>query len=423
MSVFALVDCNSFYASCEQAFNPALWGKPVVVLSNNDGNIIARSKEAKALGVGMGEPFFMERKKIEEYGVHVFSSNYALYGDMSNRVRKVFARFTPRIEFYSIDECFLDLSGFDPATLTDYCRTLKKTVERATRIPVCVGVGPTKSLAKIANKVAKKSAKAGGVVNLSNSPFTDKALESVPVGDIWGVGGQYEKFFLGMGVKTALGFKNTPTPIIQKRMGVVGVRIQLEFNGIPCITFEDVPPPKKMIGSSKGFGVPVTEKDELKEALTAYITRTAEKVREQKKAVASILVWVATDPFREDKPQYENSKTYTFPEATDYTPYLVAVGNRAMDLLYKPGFEYKRVGVLYPELTNAGEIQQNLYWRANIPKQKALMTALDGLNHKLGRGKIRMATEGFGHRWTTKFEFKSKGFSYDWNELPMVRVC
>ena len=383
----ALVDCNSFYASCEQAFDPRLWNKPVVVLSNNDGNIVARSKEAKALGIGMGGPFFMEKQKIREYGIHVFSSNYALYGDMSNRVRRVLQRFSPRIEFYSIDECFMDLSGLDPQGLTAACRRLKTTVERATRIPVSVGVAETKSLAKIANKVAKKSRKAQGVVNLLASPFTDRALQSVPVGDIWGVGSRYEEFFLGIGVKTALDFKNCPPPVIRGRMGVVGARIQMEFNRVPCLPLEDVPPPKKMIGSSKGFGVPVTGKDELKEALTCYVTRTAEKVRQQNQAVAAMLVWVATDPFREGEPQYENSATYTLPEPTRYTPHLVAVGNRALDLLYRPGFNYKRVGILYTELADADAIQQNLFGRVNAPKQRALMEALDRVNGRMGRGK------------------------------------
>ncbi len=394
MTLFALVDCNSFYASCEQAFNPKAWGKPVVVLSNNDGNIVARSREAKALGIGMGAPFFQERRRIEENGVFVYSSNYALYGDMSNRLRKVLSRFTPRIEIYSIDECFLDLSGFDPASLTAYCRGIKETVENHTGIPVSIGVGETKSLAKIANKVAKKSA---GVVNLAGSPDVDQALESVPIGDVWGVGWAYEEFFKGLGIENVLGFKRAPSHLIRKKMGVVGMRILMELNGISCLPLEQVPPPKKMIGSSKGFSFLVESKDLLKEAMTAYVTRTAEKARRQNQAVAAMLVWISTDPFWEQDLQYENSTSYTLPEPTQYTPRLVMIGSRAIDLLYRPGFKYKRIGVLYTELIPVDEIQQNLFWRANVPRQNALMRAVDFINEKMGWGTIRAATEGFEH--------------------------
>ena len=228
----ALVDCNSFYASCEQLFNPRAFGRPVVVLSNNDGNVVARSKEAKALGIEMGVPVFQIRQALDEKGVFVFSSNYALYADMSDRVKGVLREFTPELEAYSIDECFLNLSGFGPKDLDAYCREIKETVEQWTGIPVSIGVGETKSLAKIANKIAKKSLKAGGVLNLVGSPYIDQALDRVPIGDVWGVGWAYEAFFKANGITTALGFKKAPQPFIRQKMGVVGVRILKELNGL-----------------------------------------------------------------------------------------------------------------------------------------------------------------------------------------------
>lgn len=307
MGAIALVDCNSFYASCEQLFNPRAWGKPTVVLSNNDGNIVARSREAKALGIEMGVPVFQVRKQLEEMGVFVFSSNYALYADMSDRVKGVLGEFSPEVESYSIDECFLSLSGLQAKGLDTYCREIKATVEQWTGIPVSVGVGETKSLAKIANKIAKKSPKAGGVLNLAGSPYIDQALDRVPIGDVWGVGGAYESFFRENGITTALGFKKAPRPFIRQRMGVVGVRILKELNGISCLPLELVPPPKKMIGSSKGFGILTESKEDLKEAVTAYITRTAEKARQENQAVRVMSVWVSTDPFRND-PQYSDAK-------------------------------------------------------------------------------------------------------------------
>jgi DNA polymerase V len=422
MTLIALIDCNSFYASCEQAFHPRAYGKPVVVLSNNDGNIVARSREAKALGIGMGAPFFQQRRLIEAKGGFVFSSNYALYGDMARRVRQVLYGFTPRVEIYSIDECFLDLTGLGPREATALGRLMKERVETLTGIPVSVGLGETKTLAKAANKLAKKWAGAGGVVNLAGSPGVDEALDQVPIGDVWGVGWAYEEFFKGMGVTTALGFKRAPPHLVRKRMGVVGRRILMELNGVPCLPLELVPPPKKMIGSSKGFGFLVEDKRYLKEAMAFFITRTAEKAREQKQAVAAMLMWLATDPYKEGEPQYENSTTYILPEPTNYTPHLVRIGDRGMDQLYRPGFKYKRVGVLYTELVPESAVQQNLFWRANIPKQRALMEAVDRVNERMGRGTLRLAAEGFGHVWGTRFAFRSPRYTTRWEELPIARV-
>jgi DNA polymerase V len=422
MGAVALVDCNSFYASCEQLFNPRAWGRPVVVLSNNDGNIVARSKEAKELGIEMGIPVYQIRKQLEKMGVFVFSSNYTLYADMSDRVKSVLKEFSPEVEAYSIDECFLNLSGFQSKDLDTYCREIKTTVEQWTGIPVSIGAGETKSLAKIANKIAKKSPKAGGVLNLVGSPYIDQALDRVPIGDVWGVGGAYEAFFRENGITTALGYKKAPQAFIRQRMGVIGVRILKELNGTSCLPLELVPPKKKMIGSNKGFGILTESKEDLKEAITAYVTRTAEKARQENQAVKIMSVWVSTDPFRND-PQYSESIIVELPVATNYTPTLVMLASKAIERLYKKGYRYKRVGVLFQELVPADQVQQNLFWSNDAIGEKALMTVVDQINGQWGAGTIRLAQEGFSHHWGTKFQFKSPCYTTRWNELPIARAC
>ena len=437
MGAVALVDCNNFYASCERVFNPRLYGRPVVVLSNNDGNVVARSQEAKALGIEMGVPVFQVRKLIGEKGVFVLSSNYTLYADMSDRVRAALREFTPELEAYSIDECFLNLSGFEPRGLDTYCREIKAAVEQWTGIPVSIGVGETKSLAKIANKIAKKSQKAGGVLNLAASPYVDEALRRVPIGDVWGVGWAYESFFRANGITTALGFKKAPQAFIRQRMGVVGVRILKELNGIPCLPLELVPPPKKMIGTSKGFGILTESKEDLKEAVCAYVTRAAEKARQGNQAVKVMSVWVSTDPFRND-PQYCDSVTVELPVATNTTPTLAKLATQAVDRLYKKGYRYKRVGVLFQgdrflhrsrlvgvlfqELVPADGVQQHLFWSPDAAGEKALMTVVDQINGRMGAGTVRFAQEGFSHHWGTRFEYKSPCYTTRWNELPIARA-
>jgi len=422
MKAFALIDCNNFYVSCERVFNPRLHRKPVIVLSNNDGNVISRSQEAKDIGVEMGAPFYQIKKLIEEKGIFVFSSNYELYADMSDRVRGVLKGFVPEIEYYSIDECFFSLSGFESKNLDTYCREIKARVEQWTGIPVSIGVGETKSLAKCANKISKKSSKTLGVLNLVGSPFVDKALEQVKIGDVWGVGRAYEIFFKENGITTALGFKKAPEPFVKEKMGIVGVRILKELNGISCLPLEMVPPAKKQIGSNKGFGLLTESLIDLKEAITAYVTRCAEKTRQEKQAVKTMSVWVSTDPFRND-PQYSESITIEFPVATNYTPVLVKLACKGIDRLFKKGYRYKRVGVNFQELVSADQIQQNLFWSSNTVEEKALMTVVDQINGQCGAGTVRLAGEGFKHSWGTRFQYKSACYTTRWNELPIVRAC
>jgi DNA polymerase V len=357
----ALVDCNNFYVSCERIFRPRLEGRPVVVLSNNDGNVVARSNEAKALGIEMGAPVHLMKDLIKTHGVFVLSSNYTLYGDMSERVKEVLGKFTNEVEPYSIDECFLNLSGFEPGRLDSYGREIKETVERWTGIPVTVGIALTKCLAKIANKIAKKSLRAAGVLNLVGSPYMDQALARVDVGDVWGVGQAYETLLKESGILTALDLKHAPEHWIRSHMTIVGHRIVKELNGESCIPLTLIPPPKKMIGTAKGFGILIEDLQSLQEAVATYTARAAAKVRAQSQAVKTMTVWVATNHYNHD-PQYSNAVSVELPVATDHTPTLAKLASQAVERLYKKGNRYKRVGVLFPQLVQVDQIQQNLFW-------------------------------------------------------------
>jgi DNA polymerase V len=417
----ALVDCNNFYVSCERVFNPRLAGRPVVVLSNNDGNVVSRSNEAKEIGIGMGVPAFQLRDLLKRREVDVFSSNYTLYADMSSRVREVLSLFCDRVEMYSIDECFLGVEMSDTEAVTLWGRKLKAEVERWTGIPVTVGVGDTKSLAKIANKVAKKSSRTKGVLNLAGSPHVDRALEKVPVGDVWGVGPSYERLLEENGIRTALDLKHAPEAWVRSKMTVVGHRIVRELNGIPCIALETIPPPKKNMGTSRGFGVPVESLVELQEAAASYTARVAQKIRLEGQAVTTLLVWLATDPFK-NGPQYQNAVSVELPVATDHSPLLVDFAKRAVAELYKPGYQYKRVGVLFQGLVPVDQVQANLFWSEPVAEHQKLMRALDQVNGHMGAGTLRLAAEGGAHRWSTRFGRLSPRSTTRWGELPVARA-
>jgi DNA polymerase V len=420
LKAIALVDCNNFYVSCQRVFEPKLSGRPVVVLSNNDGNVIARSNEAKAF-VEMGSPLFKIKDLIKEHGIHVFSSNYALYGDMSARVKEVLARFSPKAENYSIDESFLDLSGFEHKDLDSYGREIKETVEQWTGIPVSVGIGETKSLAKISNKIAKRSAKASGVLNLVGSPYLDKALSQVDVGDVWGIGEAYETLLKQSGMPTALDLKHAPEHWVKTKLTVVGQRIVRELNGEQCIPLELIPPDKKMIGSAKGFGVLIEDMETMQEAIANFTTRSAEKVRAQKMAVKTMTVWVSTDTFR-NEPQYQNAVDIELPVATDHTPTLVRFARAAISKIYKKSYRYKRVGILFNELIPADQVQGNLFWETPRNDDKVLMRVVDQLNGQFGRGTIRFLAQGVSDHWKTKFQFKSPSYTTRWSDIPIARV-
>ena len=330
--VFALADCNNFYVSCERVFCPALEGRPVVVLSNNDGCIIARSDEAKALGCAMGDPYHLNKEKLTRHGVAVFSSNYALYGDMSRRVMDTLGTFTPELELYSIDEAFLNLAGFERRGLTDYARLIRATVKRDTGIPVSIGIGPTKTLAKIANHLAKAQPETGGVYEISEADM-DAALAGIDVGEVWGVGPRWATWLEAQGIATALDLKRADPKAIRRKMTVVGERLVDELNGRPCLPLELVEPPRQGLTVSRSFGQTLTALQPIKEALVQFTGRAAEKLRRQGFMAGQLLVFVTTNRFSATQPFYANSATVRLPYPTDFTPDLVEAAVQLLERL------------------------------------------------------------------------------------------
>jgi len=421
-SVLALVDCNNFYVSCERVFNPKLKGRPVVVLSNNDGCVVARSEEAKAFGIPMGAPAFMYEGLFKMHKVETYSSNYTLYADMSRRVMATLAQFTPEIEFYSIDEAFLDLSGFTYMNLTEYAKKIKETVRRVTGIPISIGIGPTKTLAKLANRLAKKNAMCGGVFDITNHPRLDDFLSSVKVEDVWGVGAQYTKLLNRNWISTALDLKNANETWVKKHMTVVGLRTVLELRGIPCIELEDLNEPNKQIIRSRSFGRPVQNLQELKEAITLHTTRAAEKLREQKSVAFHISAFIETNRFKTEEAQYSNSAGCYLPEPTAYTPLLIKYALQCLERIYREGFKFIRAGVVLIDIVPEDQIQLNLFVPSRpLKKDKSTMKAVDRINVKWGSNTIKYASSGLEQSWRMKRAKLSPRYTTNWDEMLEVK--
>jgi DNA polymerase V len=420
-NIFALVDCNSFYCSCERVFQPSLNSKPIVVLSNNDGCIVARTDEAKSLGIKMGEPYFKVKNLLTQKNVKVFSSNYALYGDMSRRVMKTLSEFTPEMEVYSIDEAFLSLNGFKKETLFNYGLEIKKTVYQNTGIPVSIGIGPTKVLAKIANHYAKKNkVSTRGVVNLFDMETSDQILKQVPVADIWGIGRQSAKKLETIKIKTAFDLKNANERMIQKILTITGRRIVEELRGISCISLELDQTDKKQIVSSRSFGKQVFKIEELREAVANHITTATEKLRKQKCITNSLLVFVQTNPFK-NVPQYYNSATMDLLSGTSATNKLIKYAFNCLDSIYKDGFEYKKVGVILLDIQKKSSSQLDLFSSHDGSSDDQLMEALDKVNAIQGKGTLKFAACGIDQFWKMLSEMKSPNYSTRWIDLLKVK--
>ena len=414
--IFALVDCNNFYASCERVFSPKLEDKPVVVLSNNDGCIVARSNEAKALGIGMGVPAFEVEDIIRKNGVEVFSSNYALYADMSSRVMETLLTLAPDIEVYSIDEAFLNLAGFN-CSLTDYGRKIRRIIKQWTGMPVTVGIAGTKTLAKIANRVAKKSARANGVLDLTDYSRLDTVLTGTPVEKVWTVGIKTALKLKSAGIKTALALRDADISWVRQKFGVVGIRTVYELRGISCYPLEQNPPVKKSITVSRMFGRPVESIEELKEAIASYASRAGEKLREHSLAAGVMTVYVTTSRFI--KRRYFNSHTFEFAIATNDTMELIRAALLCMDRLYRRGFSYKKVGIIFNTLMPEKWIQRNLFDSIDREKSQRLMKAIDAVNARLDCP-LQWAAEGLSQPWKVKFNKRSRRYTTRWEELPEV---
>jgi len=416
--LFALVDCNNFYASCERVFRPALKGKPVVVLSNNDGCVIARSEEAKALGIRMGHPLFECRPIIRKHGVTVFSSNFSLYGDLSRRVMEMLAMFTPDMEIYSIDEAFLDLTGVtdNPAA---YGRMVRNTVKRWTDIPVSIGLAPSKTLAKVAAKVAKKNPEHGGVFDIAGRE--EEVLAQFEVGDIWGIGWQYAKLLRRRGILTALDLVNAPDAWIRKHMTVAGMRTVMELRGTSCIALDEAEKPRKSILCSRSFGRRVSRIEELREAVAAYASRVAEKLREQNSAASCIQIFIIEFPFNDGHPRTHICST-ELPVATAYTSELIRYAKAMLERIYRPHCEYRKAGVMLSGICQRGQVQTNLFFESREgEKELALMRAVDEVNRRWGRGTLIHAASGFSRPWWMRQAHRSPRFTTSWSELPRIK--
>lgn len=417
--LIGLCDCNAFYASCEIALNPKLQHKPVAIASNNDGVVVTANAAAKTLGFCMGAPLFKMQELIQQHDVHIFSSNYALYGDLSQRVMTILEQFTPEQEIYSIDECFIHIPEF--AEATEYSLKMQNTVKKWTGIPVSIGIASSKTLSKIANHVAKKHKQYGGVFDLSSAINAEGILATFPVKDVWGIGRQYNKWLLSQGIETAKDLRDANEGMIRKKMGVVGVRMIYELRGISCLPLELIAQPKKETCVSRSFGKPITELVDLQEAVAAYASRAAEKLRGQGQVAEAMIVFARTSPFKSE--YFRQSVTVTFSIATNYTPTIIESAHNAMEQIYEPGREFQKAGVLMVGLCPENTIQGHLWDNdEDWEKQKRLMSIMDEVNSRFGRGTIEIAASGIRQTWRMQSKWRSPRYTTCWQEIP-VAVC
>lgn len=417
----ALVDVNNFYVSCERVFNPRLEGRPVVVLSNNDGCAISRSQEAKALGVNMAQPWFQMRNLAAQHNIIALSSNYALYADMSNRVMSLLADFGRGQEIYSIDECFLDLSGLRGCALEKHAQHMRHTIRQWTGLPTCVGIGETKTLAKLANHIAKQDPQKMGVCDMNAlSPSELEAqLGRLPASCVWGVGRRLAAKLGGLNIHSVKDLQQANPAMLRERFSVTMEKTARELNGISCLELEDTYAPRQQILTSRSFGYYVTDKRELREAVTQYVTRAAEKLRRQNSLAASLHIFIRTNPKRPDETQYAPGITLPLPGATDDTLVLVRAGLYGLDCIYRPGFRYQKAGVVLGELTPRTMMQGSLFQEKDTRRER-LMAALDSINSRMGRATVRSAGEGIDQPWKMRAAYKSKSFTTRWDDLLVV---
>jgi len=418
----ALVDCNSFYVSCERLFNPSIIKKPVVVLSSNDGCVISRSTEAKALGIKMGEPYFKVERIIKENDVKIFSTNFALYGDISRRVMKTLKQFSPQMEIYSIDEAFLDLTSVKNENLLEHGHEIRKTILKWTGIPTSIGIATTKTLSKAANYIAKKEK--SGVIDLVNSKQIDKLLSEIKINDVWGVGRQLTKFYIRNGINTAYDLKKIHNGWIKKNTNVFGSRTAMELRGFPCISLEPHEEKRKNCCVSRSFGRKVTKLEELSEAITAHCLNAAEKIRLDKQTVKKITVFIRTSPFQMGNNYYANSKDIDLPIRTNDSIILIKQALSALKNIYKRGYRYQKVGIVLSGLKDADIYNKNLFSIINNDEKRIkLMQAIDHTNIKYGRNALSIAQARLKKKWNIKRQYSSKIDTACFDFLPIVKVA
>jgi DNA polymerase V len=415
----ALVDCNNFYVSCERVFRPDLARVPLVVLSNNDGCVVSRSSEAKVIGIRMGQPWFECKQLAEDHGVLAMSSNYALYADLSNRVMTILRGFSPRTEVYSIDECFVDLTGIPRLREVSYA--MRERVGRWTGIPVCIGIGPTKTLAKLANHIAKQHPRSRGVFNYNALTSEQKArlLRQIPVEEVWGVGRQLTQRLALHGIQTVLDLQQAHVPTLRAEFGVVMEKIQRELQEIPCVEVQEVQPDRQQIISSRSFGGMVTELPVLKDAISTFVANACVKLRAQHSRASVLQVFLLTNRFRQDLPQYSPSLAVPMPYPTHDTREVNRWAAYLCDCMFKPGYQYKKAGIMLSDIRPASHWQGDLLERPP-PVNESLMQALDALNQRYGRGTVKVSTQGAYPDWQMRQERKSPHYTTSWEEMPTV---
>lgn len=417
-TLLALVDCNNFYASCERVFNPQLHHKPIVILSNNDGCVIARSNEAKALGIPMGAPAFQYQELFKKHKVVVCSSNYVLYGDMSHRVMSTLAQFTPDLQIYSIDEAFLLLDQPQDA------KVIRETILQCTGIPVSIGLAPTKTLAKAANYFVKKNPSYNGIFILDTPELQQKMLSSLPVEEVWGIGRRISAFLHSHRIKTAWDLSLADDQWIRKNLSVVSLKTVWELRGISCLPLEEATPSKKSITCSRSFGQRLTEETDIAEALSSYAARAAEKLRGEGSLASFLQVFLMTSRHQKDQEYYENSVQMIFPQPTDYTPSLIHYAKQGLHRIFKKGLLYKKTGVILGGLVPADSFQMDLFvdQETHQKKQRILMNLLDETNHKYGRNILKLAAEGIDQPWKMKRNQQSPCFTTRWDEILTIKI-
>ncbi len=424
--LFALVDVNNFYVSCERVFQPKLEGMPMVVLSNNDGCAVARSAEVKALGIKTGTPWFQMEEIAKKHGIQAYSSNYTLYGDMSNRVVQVLRAFTPNLEVYSIDESFLRIETLlkSYSSPSDLGQTIKEKIKATTGLPVCVGMGESKTLAKLANYLAKKHPQFSGVCDISTMPKEElyQWMAETPVGEVWGVGRQIAKRLQAIKIQTVFDLLQASPQLICQQFGVVMERLCYELRGVSCLPLEEVTPAKQQIVSSRSFGQLVTSLAALTESVATHTARGAEKLRGQHSVTGALTIFIQTNPFKQNEPQHHQSILVPLSDPTDNTLTLTTAAIAGLKKIYQSGFRYKKAGVIFSLLADKPTVQQSLFDDIEVKgKSAGLMKALDSINSRFGNTVIRSAATGTAQAWQMRSDKRSPNYTTRWDELPVAR--
>jgi DNA polymerase V len=420
--MYALVDCNNFYCSCERVFNPGLEGRPLIVLSNNDGCSISRSEEAKVLGIAMAAPVFMMKKLIEKHNVAVLSSNYTLYGDMSRRMMETLASLVPGIDMYSIDEAFLDLSGMGHGEVLELGFRIRQTVRKNIGIPVSVGIGQTKTLAKMANRRAKINYNPDAVFWAANPALTGEMLSSTPVGNIWGIGHQYALFLSRSGFHTAADFVNAPESWVKKHLSVTGLRLLYELRGIPSMAREDETGVRKNICTSRSFGNRIAEKNLIAEAMANFAASCASKLRKDKTCCRKLQVFLQTNPHKTSEAQYRRSIDMDLERASNHSGEIIKTALRGLDLIFKPGFLYMKCGVTVTDLVPESSVQANCFDQSDHQKKGRVMQTVDQINRALGKEVLRSAVQGFDRPYRLKADYLSPCYTTRMSDVLKIKI-